>query len=447
MNITVIGTGYVGLVTGVSLAEIGHRVTCIDSDEEKVSVMKQGISPIYEPDLERLMKRNLQLETLSFTTSHKQGFAASDVIYITVGTPQLPNGTSDLQYIEKAAYDIASSIQNDTIIVTKSTVPVGTNEWIKSLIENTAPASLKIDLVSNPEFLREGYAVLDTFNGDRIVIGSENKQGAAVLEEINAPFGIPIYHTDIRSAEMIKYASNAFLATKISFINEISAICEKVGANVDDVAIGMGKDKRIGDKFLEAGIGYGGSCFPKDTNALVQMAGNNQHDFKLLKSVIEVNNSQQCRVIKKARDAVGDLNGKKIALLGLSFKPNTDDMREAASIPIARALIDEGARVFAFDPIAIPLAKAYLPKEVRFKETLEEVLLESEVAIIVTEWDEIKSIDLQVYVKTMKIPRIIDGRNCYRLEEAAQYGIYYCSMGRPTVNKLIKRPFENPLSS
>ncbi len=447
MNISVIGTGYVGLVTGVSLAEIGHHVTCIDIDKQKVSIMNQGISPIYEPNLEKLMKKNLQSGTLSFTTSHMQGFASSDVIYIAVGTPQLPDGTSDLQYIEKAAHDIASSIQHDTIVVTKSTVPVGTNDTIKSILVNKASPSLKIDVVSNPEFLREGSAVHDTFNGDRIVIGSENTQAASVLEEINAPFGIPIYHTDLRSAELIKYASNAFLATKISFINEISSICEKVGANIDDVASGMGKDKRIGDKFLKAGIGYGGSCFPKDTNALVQIAGTNQHDFRLLKSVIEVNNAQQRKLIQKTREAVGDIKGKRIALLGLSFKPETDDMREAASIPIAQTLVDEGANVVAFDPVAIANAKAFLPEAVGFKETVQEALLGAEAALIVTEWDEIKSLDLDEYVKTMRTPVVIDGRNCYKLEEVSQYDLYYCSMGRPTVNNLSKRTLENnPLS-
>ncbi|MBN8210744.1 UDP-glucose/GDP-mannose dehydrogenase family protein [Bacillus sp. NTK071] len=431
MRISVIGTGYVGLVTGVSLAEIGHQVTCIDIDEEKVALMSSGVSPIYEPELEHLMKKNIQAGHLSFTTQFN--FSSTDVIYIAVGTPQLPDGTSDLQYIEQASHDIARSLTKDTIVVTKSTVPVGTNHWIKTLIEEAAPKKIKVTIASNPEFLREGSAVYDTFNGDRIVIGTENNEAKEILEEINAPFGLPIYHTDLKSAEMIKYASNAFLATKISFINEISAICEKVGANVEDVAFGMGKDNRIGDKFLNAGIGYGGSCFPKDTNALVQIAGNNEHDFRLLKSVIEVNNSQRMKLVQRAREAIGDLCGKRIALLGLAFKPNTDDMREAASIPIAQELVKQGAEVIAFDPIAIPNARTFLPVEVQYKDTIDETIRGADVALIVTEWDVIKSIDLMTYTTLMTSPIVIDGRNCYSLEEVAKYPIHYISIGRPPI--------------
>ncbi|MFK3960606.1 UDP-glucose dehydrogenase family protein [Pseudalkalibacillus hwajinpoensis] len=436
MKIAVMGTGYVGLVTGVCLAEIGHQVTCIDVDHKKIAMMADGYSPIFEPDLEKLMKRNLLDGRLHFTTAHKEALAKVDVIYIAVGTPQRSDGTSDLQYIQQAARHIGTSLQKDSIVVTKSTVPVGTNELIQKWIEQTLRSNNKVEVVSNPEFLREGSAVYDTFHGDRIVIGSENKTAAAVLEDINQPFGIPIYHTDRKSAELIKYASNAFLATKISFINEISAICEKVGANVDDVALGMGKDKRIGDQFLQAGIGYGGSCFPKDTNALVQIAGNHQHNFQLLKSVIEVNNTQQNKLIEKAKEVVGPLQGKKIALLGLAFKPNTDDMREAASIPIARSLVEEGAEVLAYDPIAISNAKGHLPKEVTFKESLIEVLTGADAALIITEWKEIKEVDLDVYVKRMTSPIVIDGRNCYSLEDAAKYPLHYISIGRPTINQL-----------
>ncbi|WLR61328.1 UDP-glucose dehydrogenase family protein [Guptibacillus hwajinpoensis] len=436
MEIAVIGTGYVGLVTGVCLAEISHQVTCIDVDHKKVAMMTDGYSPIFEPDLENLMKRNLLDGRLHFTTAHQEALARVDVIYIAVGTPQRSDGTSDLQYIQQAARHIGTSLQKDSIVVTKSTVPVGTNELIQKWIEQTLRSNNKVEVVSNPEFLREGSAVHDTFHGDRIVIGSENKKAAAVLEDINQPFGIPIYHTDRKSAELIKYASNAFLATKISFINEISAICEKVGANVDDVALGMGKDKRIGDQFLQAGIGYGGSCFPKDTNALVQIAGNNQHNFQLLKSVIEVNNTQQNKLIQKAKEVVGPLQGKKVALLGLAFKPNTDDMREAASIPIARSLVEEGAEVLAYDPIAISNAKVHLPKEVIFKESLIEVLTGADAALIITEWKEIKELDLDVYVKRMTSPIVIDGRNCYSLEDTAKYPLHYISIGRPTINQL-----------
>ncbi|MCA0172818.1 UDP-glucose dehydrogenase family protein [Bacillus sp. RAR_GA_16] len=435
MKIAVIGAGYVGLVTGVSLAEIGHHVTCVDVDHEKVAMMTKGYSPIYEPDLEEMMRRNLHHGRLNFTTSHQKAFEEVEVIYLAVGTPQLPDGTADLQYIDQAANAIGTSLQKECIVVTKSTVPVGTNIRIKALIEEKSTNKIKVDIVSNPEFLREGSAVYDTFHGDRIVIGAENQEAAEVLERINQPFHIPIYHTDLNSAEMIKYASNAFLATKISFINEISAICEKVGANVDDVALGMGKDRRIGEQFLKAGIGYGGSCFPKDTNALVQLAGNNQHNFKLLQSVIEVNHSQQMKLIEKTREAVGDIQGKRVALLGLAFKPNTDDMREAASIPIAHALNELGAEIVAYDPIAVKNAKQYLPIGIRYEESLINTLADADVALILTEWKEIKTLDLSHYINWMASPVIVDGRNCYPLDEVEKYPLHYVSIGRPTVNR------------
>lgn len=442
MKIAVIGTGYVGLVTGVSLAEIGYHVTCIDTDEAKVKVMSNGQSPIYEPNLEELMKRNSKANRLSFTTSHHVGLANADVIYIAVGTPQHPDGTADLRYIDAAALDIANALQQNAIIVTKSTVPVGTNERIKGTIQQNVSLGINVQIVSNPEFLREGSAVHDTFNGDRIVIGADDKYAGDVIESINLPFGIPIYRTDSRSAEMIKYASNAFLATKISFINEIANICEKVGANIEDVAEGMGKDHRIGNEFLKAGIGYGGSCFPKDTKALVQIAGNNHHDFTLLKSVIEVNNAQQMKLVQKAKDVMGDLRNKKIALLGLAFKPNTNDMREAASIPIAHTLLEEGAEVRGYDPVAIENARSFLSEKVIFCETIEESLTHADAAFIITEWEEIKSVDLTIYERYMKVPLVFDGRNCYSLEKAKESGLIYESIGRPSygsINKTVRR--------
>lgn len=435
MNIAVIGTGYVGLVTGVSLAEIGHHVTCIDIDSEKVSMMSEGKSPIYEPKLEELMQKNLTAKRLMFTSSHVTGISKAEVIYIAVGTPQQSDGTADLQYIDEAAMNIATSMQRDSIIVTKSTVPVGTNERIKQIIESYASPSITFHMVSNPEFLREGSAVYDTFYGDRIVIGAEDSDAASVIETLNEPFGIPVYKTDLKSAEMIKYASNAFLATKISFINEISTICEKVGANIEDVAEGMGKDQRIGNDFLKAGIGYGGSCFPKDTKALVQLAGNISHDFKLLKSVIEVNNIQQMKLVQKAKDTIGDLNGKNVALLGLAFKANTNDMREAASIPIANALLEEGAVVRAYDPVAIENAKLFFPDGITYYDSIEETLSNTDAAFILTEWEEIKSLDLAIYKRLMNVPIIFDGRNCYDLEEVAHHNLIYLSIGRQTINQ------------
>jgi UDPglucose 6-dehydrogenase len=345
--IAVLGTGYVGLVTGVCLSDIGHYVTCVDIDKQKVEKMKQGISPIYEPGLDELMKKNIERGRLHFTTSHQEAFRDAEVIYIAVGTPQSEDGSADLRFVEQAAKDIATYIERDgVIVVTKSTVPVGTNEKIRTWIKQHLTKDIRFHIVSNPEFLREGSAIYDTFHGDRIVIGADDEWAASVIEEINKPFGIPIFHTDIHSAEMIKYASNAFLATKISFINEIANICEKVGANVEDVAYGMGLDTRIGPQFLRAGIGYGGSCFPKDTKALVQIAGDVDHQFELLQAVIKVNNKQQVKLVEKARNRFGSLRGKKVALLGLAFKPNTDDIREAVLIVIVRELLNNRVLVY-----------------------------------------------------------------------------------------------------
>jgi UDPglucose 6-dehydrogenase len=433
MKISVVGTGYVGLVTGVALSHIGHYVTCIDIDETKVEKMRQGISPIYEPGLEELMKENIQAGRLFFTTSHQEGFKDVDVIYIAVGTPEKEDGSANLMYIEQAVRDIAANITKDVIVVTKSTVPVGTNHYIKELLDSLVPKHIHVEVVSNPEFLREGSSVYDTFHGDRIVIGADSEEAAKVIEEINKPFGIPIFKTDIRSAEMIKYASNAFLATKISFINEIANICEKVGADVESVALGMGMDKRIGSMFLRAGIGYGGSCFPKDTKALAKIASNIDYSFELLKAVIKVNNQQQRVLIDKARERFGSLAGKKIALLGLSFKPNTDDMREAASIVISKELIAEGAEIVAYDPVAIENAKKVLPQEVVYTESIEATLENADMAFILTEWAQIKELDLNIYIQKMKQPIIFDGRNCYSLQEVKKYPMEYHSIGRQAI--------------
>ncbi len=299
MKISVIGTGYVGLVTGVTLSEIGHDVACIDIDKQKIEKLKKAISPIYEPGLSDMMARNLLAKRLTFTDSHYEGLAGADVIYIAVGTPENEDGSVNLQYVKQAALDIATHVTKNMIVVLKSTVPVGTNHQIRELIRSTVDLRFDVEIVSNPEFLKEGSAIDDTFHGDRIVIGSDSKDAALTIAEINRPFGVPLYQTDIRSAEMIKYASNAFLATKISFINEISNICEMVGANVENVAAGMGMDQRIGHQFLKAGIGYGGSCFPKDTKALIQIAGNVDYDFELLKGVVNVNRKQQMLLIDK----------------------------------------------------------------------------------------------------------------------------------------------------
>lgn len=434
MNIVVIGTGYVGLVTGVCLSEVGHHVTCIDVDLEKIAKMKEGFSPIYEPGLEELMSKNIQKGRLNFTTMQKEELAKADVIYIAVGTPPKEDGTLDLRYINQVAKSIGMYLEKDGIIVTKSTVPVGTNEYIKELIEEHLVEDVCIHIVSNPEFLREGSAIYDTFNGDRIVIGSASEEAASVIEEINKPFGIPIFKTDIRSAEMIKYASNAFLATKISFINEISNICEKVDANVEDVAMGMGQDTRIGSQFLKAGIGYGGSCFPKDTQAMLKLAQNVNHQFDLLESVITINSRQQLSLVEKAKNLLeGGLKGKKIVLLGLAFKPNTDDMREAASVVIAQELVKLGADIIAFDPVAMENARKVLPTGIHYALNIEEALTGADAAFIITEWDVFKDLPLNTYVELMKTPVIFDGRNCYALNYVRHYQIEYHSFGRPSV--------------
>ena len=433
MKIAIVGTGYVGLVSGVCFSEIGHDVMCIDVDAAKVEKMSRGLSPIYEPGLEDLMKKNLQAGRLAFTVNHREGFSGADVIFIAVGTPSNPDGTADLRYVEQAAKDIAAAVEHDVVVVIKSTVPVGTNDRVREVIRTHLQRDVRVHMASNPEFLREGSAVKDTFEGDRIVLGVDNEHTEQVLRELHAPLGIPAYVTDIRSAEMIKYASNAFLATKLSFINEIANICDKVGANVEDVALGMGKDKRIGELFLNAGIGYGGSCFPKDTKALVQIAGNVEHDFELLKSVINVNNKQQRALLEKAKSHLGTLQGKKVAVLGLAFKPNTDDMREAASIVITNELIAEGAQVIAFDPIAVEKARAVLHEDVLYADSPEDALREADCAMIVTEWDAVKKLDLNEIKGWMNEPVVLDGRNCFALEAARAAGIDYFSIGRPDV--------------
>ncbi|MBN8204246.1 UDP-glucose dehydrogenase family protein [Bacillus sp. NTK034] len=433
MRIAVAGTGYVGLITGVCLAEMGHHVICTDIRKEKIQLLKTGQSPIFEPGLEPMLKNNLSNGRLAFTANPKIAYKDADIIFIAVGTPENHDGTANLDYIHAAAYAIGTCIENEVIICTKSTVPVGTNEKIKEIIQSVNPPPFKVEVVSNPEFLREGSAILDFFNGDRIILGTESSRAALKLEEIYLPLNIPIYKTDTRSAEMIKYASNAFLAAKISFINEIAAICEKVGANIEDVAYGIGQDKRIGPHFLQAGLGYGGSCFPKDTKALVQLAGNIQHQFELLESVIKVNNRQQTLAVRKAENVLGSLEGKRAALLGLAFKPDTDDVRGAASLIIAKKLLEEGAFVIAYDPAAIPNARSVLGNTIEYTMDIKIALEGADFAIIATEWDEIKHLSLKVYAERMKSPVIIDGRNCYSLSDVRKHPLTYISIGRSSI--------------
>ncbi|KPL59405.1 UDP-glucose dehydrogenase family protein [Rossellomorea vietnamensis] len=440
MNISVIGAGYVGLVTGACLAEIGHHVICLDVNKEKVEMLKSGKSPIYEPGIDDLLQKTTQSGHLSFTTDYPVACEKAEVIIIAVGTPSRPDGSADLSALQDVAEKIGFHARHDgPIIVTKSTVPVGTNRKIRSWLNTHQTGKFRI--ASNPEFLREGSAIHDTFNGDRIVIGAEEEETAKRLEEMVAPFGVPILHTSIESAEMIKYSSNAFLATKISFINEIANLCEKLGANVEDVAKGMGMDQRIGSSFLQAGIGYGGSCFPKDTNALVQMAGEMEHDFELLESVIHVNAKQQVKLVQMAKKRFKDLKGKRAGLLGLSFKPNTDDIREAASMEMINLLLDEGVQVTVYDPVAQENVKSILGSRVIYADHCFEAIEDQEMLFIATEWEEFKVLRLKTISKLMENPILFDGRNCFSVEEAEGAAIDYYSIGRPAViHSVLKTP-------
>lgn len=434
MKILVVGTGYVGLVTGVSLAEIGHNVTCLDIDTGKVEKLRQGISPIYEPGIEELLKKNIENGTLSFEVAGSEAYKNADIVYIAVGTPELEDGSANLKYIYQVCEDIATSITKNITVVVKSTVPVGTNHKVKKHIEECLGGKeLKIEVVSNPEFLREGSAIFDVFHGDRIVIGADNEEAGNIIEKVNKPFGIPIYRTNICSAEMIKYASNAFLATKISFINEIANICEKVNADIEEVAVGMGMDSRVGNQFLRAGIGYGGSCFPKDTKALKNIADNVDYDFGLLSAVINFNNRQQRKLLEQAVSDFSSLAGKKIGVLGLSFKPNTDDIRESPALTIVPELIKMGADVKAFDPIAMENAKKELGNEVLYCESVDQALEDTDLVFILTEWDEIKQYPLNNFIEKMKTPNLYDGRNCYDVQRVKDTGINYYSIGRKRV--------------
>ncbi|MGE6630303.1 UDP-glucose dehydrogenase family protein [Bacillus sp. NPDC077027] len=437
MKIAIAGCGYVGLVTGICLSEAGHEVTCIDIDHQKINKLKQGQSPIYEPGLDIMLRRQVEKGRLCFQVAGQTAYKKADVLMIAVGTPQQEDGQADLQYVFQAATEMGRWAKDGAILVIKSTVPVGTGDQIDILVNQEMERNDPLLIVSNPEFLREGSAVEDTLRADRMVIGAEEAEAFVQLEKMYAPFHIPFVMTDRKSAEMIKYASNAFLATKISFMNEIAHICEKTGADVEMVACGMGLDKRIGASFLRAGIGYGGSCFPKDTNALVQIAGHVSHDFELLKAVIKVNNEQQTLLIRKLQNRLGhSLEGKRIALLGLSFKPNTDDMREAPSIPIAHELHRLGAHLIAYDPVAMSQAAKELPENVVFAQTLTEAIEGADAACILTEWQDIRTYPLHQYRNLMKQPIIFDGRNCHSLEVAERVGVEYHSIGRRPITPI-----------
>ncbi|MBT2662882.1 UDP-glucose/GDP-mannose dehydrogenase family protein [Bacillus sp. ISL-45] len=434
MRVAVLGTGYVGLSTGVCLAEIGHNVICIDVDERKIELLKEGKSPIYEPGLEDLLSKNSSAGRLAFTTSHQYALSHADIIIIAVGTPQSDDGQADLSFLEQAAKDLAEHIVRDCIVVIKSTVPVGTNEYFETLLLAQLKNKVDIKMVSNPEFLRQGSAIEDTLKADRIIIGSDDAGASKKIREMYRPLNVPFLLTNVRSAEMIKYASNAFLATKISFINAIANLCEAAGADVDDVAKGMGLDKRIGSAFLKAGIGYGGSCFPKDVKAMLHTSRNLGVPFLLLEETIAINDHQHELLVTKALKRLGELKGKKIAMLGLSFKPNTDDMREAPSIKIARSLTASGAEVAAFDPVAASNARKVIGDIITYVDSAAEAAEEADALFIVTEWEEFTELDVKALLDNMKKPIIFDGRNC--LDEAALKAcgtIEYYPVGRPAI--------------
>lgn len=433
MKIVVAGTGYVGLVTGACLSEIGHKVTCVDIDENKVTMMKKGISPIYEPGLDELLKRNYEEGRLDFTTDYKNAYKDANIVFIGVGTPEREDGSANLDYVFKVCEQIAESVENNCLVVVKSTVPIGTNDRVEEFLKEHVKASIHIEVASNPEFLAQGTAVKDTLYASRIVIGVESKEAEEKLRYVYEGFNQPIVVTNRRSAEMIKYASNDFLALKISFINEIANVCEIVGANIEDVARGMSYDKRIGDKFLKAGLGYGGSCFPKDTKALHWLANDSGYEIKTIKATIEVNENQKYKMFRKAKQRFGSLKGMKVAVLGLTFKPETDDLREAPSIPNIKRLLDEGAEIVAFDPVGEENFKKKFNLPIEYVKSPKEALKNADVAFIFTEWKEIKNLDLQCYERLMKTPIIFDGRNCYDINLVKDHNIDYYSVGRKEV--------------
>ncbi|HLD94231.1 MAG TPA: UDP-glucose/GDP-mannose dehydrogenase family protein [Anaerolineales bacterium] len=428
-KISVIGVGYVGLVTAACFSDLGNTVIALDVDEKRIAGLKRGEMPIYEPGLKELVQRNVNAGRLVFTTSYQDALKDSEFVFICVGTPSAVDGDADLKYVEAAAKSIAENMQAPLIVINKSTVPVGTGDWVAEIITEAQSKPIDFWVVSCPEFLREGSAIADFMSPHRTVLGSLHREAADKVAQLHLPLRAPIVITDLRTAEMIKYASNAFLATKISFINEIADICESLGADVKEVAAGMGFDPRIGKHFLEAGLGYGGSCFPKDVKALAFMAEEMGHEPRVLNSVMTVNSLRRGMMVNRLKNMAGDLNGKTIGLLGLAFKWNTDDMRDAPSVDIAEALSKEGARVRAFDPVAMDAAKEILPKVEMAKDAYE--LAEgADALIVVTEWNEFKNLDLERLRDSMRQPLILDGRNIYLPEQMRRLGFTYQGIGR-----------------
>ena len=439
MRIAMIGTGYVGLVSGACFADFGHQVTCVDKDERKIAALHRGEIPIFEPGLDALVAANVKAKRLDFTTDLKQPVADADAVFIAVGTPsRRGDGHADLTYVYAAAREIAASLTGFTVVVTKSTVPVGTGDEVERIIRETNPQA-DVVVASNPEFLREGAAIRDFKWPDRIVVGTSDERGRKVMGDIYRPLSLnqaPMMYTERRTAELIKYAANAFLATKITFINEVADLAEKVGADVQEVARGIGLDNRIGAKFLHAGPGFGGSCFPKDTRALIKIAQDYDTQLRIVESVLAVNDNRKRAMARKVAHAVGgNLRGKTVAVLGLTFKPETDDMREAPSIPLVTGLLDMGAKVRAHDPVGIEQAKKELP-EIAYYDDPYECATGADAIVLVTEWVQYRAMDLDRLKQVMASPVVVDLRNVYRPEEMAAHGFVYESIGRPPVKGL-----------
>jgi UDPglucose 6-dehydrogenase len=433
MNICVVGTGYVGLVTGAVFADLGNDVLCVDNDAAKIADLAAGRMPIYEPGLEEMVARNVADGRLGFTTDLPSAVRRSVIVFITVGTPPKADGQTDLGAVEDVARGIAEAMERYTVVVNKSTAPVGTGDFVREVIERHQAAPVPFDVVSNPEFLREGSAIEDTLRPDRIVIGAPTQQVAMTLLELYAPLERPMIITDVPSAEMIKYASNAFLATKISFINAIANVCELAGADVTQVMKGMGLDPRIGAGFLSAGLGYGGSCFPKDADSLVQTSAALGYDFALLRAVVEVNRERAAHFVDTIAKVLGPLDGRVVAVLGLAFKPNTDDLREAKSIEVIERLLERGATVRAYDPVAMPHASRTLPGAVAYCESPYDAARGADAVALVTEWNEFKFLNLERLREAMRRPVVFDGRNLWEPGRMRRLGFEYHSIGRKPV--------------
>jgi UDPglucose 6-dehydrogenase len=429
MKLTIIGTGYVGLVTGACFAEVGHQVICVDNDATKVKTLQEGGIPIYEPGLEELVKKNTANGRLRFSTSTAEGVDKSDIIFIAVPTPPMEDGSVDLSFIEKVAREIAGAMSGYKIVVDKSTVPVKTGDKVAETIKRYCKAKVEFDVVSNPEFLREGFAVEDLMKPDRIVIGVRSKRPVAALTEVYSPFKAPLIITDINSAELIKHASNSFLALKISYINAIAVLCEATGANVQEVANGMGMDDRIGRRFLNASLGFGGSCFPKDLSAFIKIAEQVGYDFGLLKEVQRINSEQMNRFLKKIVDTLWVLKDKKIGILGLAFKQNTDDVRMSPAIELCQRLEKEGATLAVYDPKAMEKARPLL-KRATFVDDMNAVADGCDALVVATEWEEFKKLDLERVRKSLTHPILFDGRNLFDPAEMERLGFIYKSVGR-----------------